>query len=154
MTRVVFIGEMFYSDLSVGGGPVVPGAPGGPVDPGYGRPGWSPVDPGYGRPGGPHVGGGPIYPGHPANRPPGSWGGPTDPGWGHTPGHPGNWVPGSGYPSGQPLPPGVEGPGTEVPPEDYTPAPPPEHISSQYIVSVYDPTTMTWTTKSYPPPPA
>lgn len=28
----------------------LPGA-GGPVDPGYGRPGWSPVDPGYGHPG-------------------------------------------------------------------------------------------------------
>ena len=42
-----------------------PGSWGGPVDPGYGRPGWSPVDPGWG--------GGP--PTHPGNRPPGSWDG-------------------------------------------------------------------------------
>jgi hypothetical protein len=28
----------------------------------------------------------------------------------------------------------------------------PEEIASQYIVSVYNPKTMEWTTKSYPPP--
>ena len=27
MTRIVIVGEMFYSDLSVGGGPVYPAAP-------------------------------------------------------------------------------------------------------------------------------
>ena len=66
-----------------------------PVDPGYGRPGWSPVDPGYGRPGG----------GHPDNSLPGG-------------GHP--WLPGHGpgpggvvYPShpiyhpDKPTPPGT-----------------------------------------------
>ena len=37
-------------------------------------------------------------------------------------------------------------------PEDvYTPAPIPEEIASQYVVSAYNPKTMTWTTKSYPP---
>jgi len=49
-------------------------APGGPVDPGFGRPGGGgPVDPGFGRPVlPPHVGGGPIQ-----------GGGPVDPGFGH-----------------------------------------------------------------------
>ena len=56
--------------------------PNGPVDPGYGRPGWSPADPGYGigtfphpghgLPGGGHISTGPIYGGgHPGNKPPG-----------------------------------------------------------------------------------
>lgn len=165
MTRVVIVGEIYNADLSVGGGPM-PGGPGwsGPVDPGWGV-GGGPVDPGWGggqRP--PHVGGGPVYPGHPANRPPGSWGGPVDPGWGSGGGehpgnrppmggaHPGNRPPGSfpGYPSGGPIIP-PEG-GTDVPADEFTPPPPPEDISSQYIVSVYDPKTMQWTTKSYPPP--
>jgi hypothetical protein len=165
MTRVVIIGEIYNADLSVGGGPIYPGAP---VDPGYGRPdvpGWGlPAHIWGQRP--PHVGGGPVYPGYPSGQPvpPGGpvdpgygrpgWGGPVDPGWGHTPGHPGHWVPGQGYPSGQPLPPGVEGPGTEVPPEEYAPPPPPENIYSQYLVSVWDPKTMTWTTTAYTPPPA
>ena len=111
-----------------------------------------PVDPGWGQ-----------TPGHPANRPPGSWGGPVDPGWGHTPGHPGNRPPGSWdgtYPGGGPIIPPVHvggGPilnpeiGTPVPPEEFTPEIPPETISSQYLVSVYNPKTQTWTTKSYPP---
>jgi hypothetical protein len=116
-------------------------------------------------PGGPpgHVGGGPVYPGHPANRPPGSWGGPVDPGYGwgggeHPgnelpwgPGHPANRPPGSspGYPTGGPIVP-PQG-GTEVPESEYQPLPPPEDIYSQYVVSVWDPKTATWTTKSYPP---
>jgi hypothetical protein len=33
----------------------------------------------------------------------------------------------------------------------YTPTPIPEEIASQYVVSVYDPRTMQWTTKSYAP---
>jgi hypothetical protein len=113
---------------------------------------------------------------HPGNRPPGSWGGPVDPGWGgggHP--HPGNRPPGSweghpdqGLPGGPPdhpwwgggggggrpdqgLPPGAEPRGEEVPPDVYTPAPIPEQIASQYVVSVYNPKTMQWTTKSYPP---
>lgn len=120
-----------------------------------------------------HPGGGPVYPGHPANRPPqgggpvdpgwgGGWGGgAVDPGWGQGGGeHPGNRPPGTEHPgggpsgggqhpSGQPIVP-PQG-GTPVPEDEYTPAPPPEDITSQYIVSVWDPRTMTWTTKTYPP---
>lgn len=157
MTRVVIVGEIYNADLSIGGGPVYPGGPGAPVDPGYGRPGWSPVDPGWGQghPIGGHPGNRP--PGswdgtHPANRPPGSWGGPVDPGWG------GGGFP---HPGGGPMP-GGERPdntlpevlpqgGTEVPPDVMPPPPVPEEIASQYIVSVYNPKTMTWTTKSYSP---
>ena len=58
--------------------------------------------------------------------------------------------------------PGGERPGNELPPEPppggeivpedvYEPAPVPEEIASQYVVSVYNPKTMQWTTKSYPP---
>jgi hypothetical protein len=153
MTRVVIVGEIYNADLSVGGGP----APGGP--------GWGgPVDPGWGggqRP--PHVSGGPIYGGgYPSGQPvppggptdPGygrpSWGGPTDPSWGVGGGHPSTGpIYGGGYPSTGPIVP-PQG-GTDVPADEYTPAPPPEEITSQYIVSVWDPKTMTWTTKSYPP---
>ena len=103
-------------------------------------------------------------PPHVGNRPPGSWGGPVDPGWGQGGGehpgnrppgswtgeHPGNRPPGSGeYPTGGPIVP-PQG-GTEVPPEDYEPLPPPEDIYSQYVVSVWNPKTASWTTKSYPP---
>jgi hypothetical protein len=117
MARVVIVGEIF----SAGGGP---------VDPGYGRPGggWSPVDPGFGWGGGEH----------PGNRPPGSWDGE----------HPGNRPPGSGnYPTGGPIVPPTGG----TPVEDYNPLPPPEDIYSQYVVSVWNPKTASWTTKSYPP---
>ena len=135
MTRVVIVGEIYNADLSVGGGPM-PGGPGwSPVDPGYGRPGWSPVDPGYGRPD--------YAPGHPGNRPPGSWDGT----------HPGNRPPGS-WSGGQidnTLPGTMPQGGTEVPPDVMAPPPVPEEIASQFIVSVYNPKTMTWTTKSYPP---
>jgi hypothetical protein len=139
MTRVVIVGEIFNADLSVGGGPVYPGRPGAPVDPGWGnRP---PVDPGYGRPGwgpvDPGWGGGPPL--HPGNRPPGSWGG-EYPSQGPVWGYPDNSLPGT-------MPQG----GTEVPPDVYPPPPVPEEIASQVIVSVYNPKTMTWTTKSYPP---
>jgi hypothetical protein len=103
-------------------------------------------------------------PPHVGNRPPGSWDGPVDPGWGQGGGeHPGNRPPGSwggehpstgpiyggGHPSGQPIVP-PQG-GTPVPEDEYTPAPPPENIYSQYIVSVWDPKTASWTTKTYPP---
>ena len=120
-------------------------------------------------PGGPpgHISNRPpgSYPGgHPGNRPPGSWGGPVDPGFGWGGGeHPGNRPPGSWdgtHPGGGPIIPPVHvggGPilnpeiGEPVPPEEFTPEIPPESISSQYLVSVYDPKTQTWTTKSYPP---
>jgi hypothetical protein len=151
MTRVVIVGEIYNADLSIGGGPVIPGRPGGPVDPGWGWggpghpsgqpvPPGGPVDPGYGRPGW-----GPVDPGfgwgggeHPGNRPP--YGG----------GHPSQGpIYGGGHPSGGPIVP-PQG-GTEVPEDEYQPTPPPESITSQYIVSVWDPKTMTWTTKTYPP---
>jgi hypothetical protein len=41
--------------------------------------------------------------------------------------------------------------GTEVPEDEYAPLPPPEDIYSQYVVSVWNPKTASWTTKSYPP---
>ena len=115
MTRVVIVGEIF----SAGGGP---------VDPGYGRPGggWSPVDPGFG-------GGGPDH----------IWWG------GGRPDRPDQGLPGGGYPSTGPIAPPRGG--TEVPADEYAPLPPPEDIYSQYVVSVWNPKTASWTTKSYPP---
>ena len=90
--------------------------------------------------GGPAPGGPNWSGGHPGNRPPGSWDGT----------HPSNRPPGSGeYPTGGPIIP-PQG-GTEVPESDYQPLPPPEDIYSQYVVSVWNPKTATWTTKSYPP---
>ena len=96
---------------------------------------------------------------HPGNRPPGSWGGPVDPGWGggppdHAwwggrPDRPDQGLPGGGYPSGQPIVP-PQG-GNVVPEDEYQPLPPPEDIYSQYVVSVWNPKTASWTTKSYPP---
>ena len=150
MTRVVIVGEIYNADLSVGGGPVYPGAPGSPSHP------WVPPPP---------------YPAHPIQGvPPGYWGGvaPPYPDQGLPPGSPGQpthpWVPPQGTPPGiwggpplypdQGLPGAQPQGGTPVPEDVYTPAPIPEEIASQYVVSVYNPRTMTWTTKSYPPPPA
>ena len=103
-------------------------------------------------------------PPHVGNRPPGSWDGPVDPGWGQGGGeHPGNRPPGSwdgthpsnrppgswdgNYPTGGPIIPPQGG----TPVEDYEPLPPPEDIYSQYVVSVWNPKTASWTTQSYPP---
>ena len=138
----------------------LPGGGSGPVDPGWGQ----------GHPGGGHPGNRPPgswggeHPGnrppgswggeHPGNRPPGSWGGPVDPGWGGG---------GRPHPGGGPMPGGGGGqidnelpteppPGGETVPEDvYTPAPIPEEIASQVVISVYNPKTTEWTTKSYTP---
>ena len=73
------------------------------------------------------------------------------------PGHPDHGLPAypdQGLPGNQPYPdqglPGGGG-GTPVPEDVYTPAPIPEEIASQYVVSAYNPKTMKWTTKSYPP---
>jgi hypothetical protein len=80
-----------------------------PVDPGYGRPGWSPVDPGYGRPDwapGHPSGGFPIAPGHPSGGFPIAPGHPSG-GFPIAPGRPDAGFP--VYPSGQPLPPGLGG---------------------------------------------
>ena len=130
MTRVVIVGEIYNADLSIGGGPIYPGGPGAPVDPGYGRPELGPRRSRLGRRTPRMSAAARSILGHPANRPPGSWDG----------SHVDNELPGA-------LPQG----GTEVPPEVLPPPPVPEEIASQYIVSVYNPKTMTWTTKSYPP---
>ena len=156
MTRIVIVGEMFYSDLSVGGGPM----PGGPY-PDQGLPGrppgrpshpiYNPAYPDQGLPGRP--------PGYPDQGlpgvPPGFWGGvaPPYPSQGLPGGQP---YPDQGLPGSQPypdqgLPGGGQGSGTPVPEDVYTPAPIPEEIASQFVVSVYNPKTMEWTTKSYPP---
>ena len=63
---------------------------------------------------------------------------------------PGFWGGSSPHPD-QGLPGGGQNGGTPVPEDVYTPAPIPEEIASQVVVSVYNPRTMSWTTKSYPP---
>jgi hypothetical protein len=158
MTKVVIIGDIYNAGLEIGGGPVYP-PPGQPthpwVPPGQSPPGyWGGVAPPYpdqGLPGGqPH----PSHPIAPGGRPPGYWGGvaPPYPDQGLPGQPPGYWGgvapphPDQGLPGPQP-PPG----GTEVPEDVYTPAPIPEEIASQVVVSVYDPKTTNWTTKSYPP---
>jgi hypothetical protein len=154
MTRIVIVGEMFYSDLSVGGGPM-PGGGGQPSHPIHypgspSHPIYNPAYPDQGLPGGQ------PYPdqGLPG-VPPGFWGGQNPHpdqglpgGSGGSPSHP--WVPPGNYPD-QGLPGGGQGSGTPVPEDVYQPAPVPEEIASQFIVSVYSPKTMEWTTKSYPP---
>ena len=97
--------------------------------------------PDQGLPGGrpPHVGG----------RPP-QGGGPIDPGYGQgdRPDHPWWGGTGSDRPD-QGLP--IQPPQGGTPVEDYQPLPPPEDIYSQYVVSVWNPKTASWTTKSYAP---
>ena len=66
-------------------------------------------------------------------------------------GHPSHPIYGQGGQPDQGLPGGGQNGGTEVPEDVYQPAPIPEEIASQYVVSIYDPKTMQWTTKSYPP---
>ena len=159
MTRVVIVGEIYNADLSIGGGPIYPG--GSPSHP------WVPPSPGSPS----HPIYNPAYPAHPIyNPPPGIWGGPPlypDQGLPGSQPHPSHPIAPGGQPPGiwggpplypdQGLPQPPTGPiappagGTEVPPDVYTPAPIPEEIASQVVVSVYDPRTMTWTTKSYPP---
>ena len=76
MTRVIFVGEMYNADLSVGGGPIIP--PGAP--PGY----WGGVAPPL-----------PTHPIAPGGPPPGYWGGvaPPYPSTGPVPPQPGgSWV--------------------------------------------------------------
>lgn len=97
----------------------------------------------------------PIYhPGHPdhglppfpSQGLPGGGGYPSQPIY--HPGHPDHGLP--PFPD-QGLPGGGGNGGTPVPEDVYTPAPIPEEIASQYVVSMYNPKTMTWTTKSYAP---
>jgi hypothetical protein len=163
MAKVVFVGDLYSQDPQVGGGPM-PGG-GGPVDPGYGRPGWSPVDPGYGRPGGPHISTGPIYGGgHPSGQPvyPG---GPTDPGYGRP-----GWSPtdpGYGRPGWSPVDPGwgVGGGGGStlpvLPPISAPPRPwdppagseipdPPADIADEVVIAVWNPQSATWSVATAP----
>jgi hypothetical protein len=138
MTKIVIVGEMFYSDLGIGGGPVYPpsspGYPAHPIAPGgpAGPPSWGisidrpshPIAPG-GPPLGIWGGAPPTYPdiGGPAPQPPsgpplGIWGG----------GGVGNY-PDAGFPGPQP------GPGRPTHPIYYPPViwppeggmPAPEH---------------------------
>jgi hypothetical protein len=130
MTRVVIVGELYNADLTVGGGPILPGAPPPGIWPSPGHPA-HPIAPG-GRPPG-IWGGAPPYPdqglpgqppgywggvapptaGHPiapGGRPPGIWGGPPlypDQGLPGAP--PGIW-PSPGYPT-HPIAPGGPPPG-------------------------------------------
>jgi hypothetical protein len=143
MTKVVIVGEIYNADLSIGGGPIYPGAPVAPSHP------WVPPSPpGYWGGVAPPV---PTHPIAPGGQPPGYWGGvaPPRPDQGLPGVPPGFWggvappYPDQGLPAGQS--------GTPVPPELMPPPAVPEEIASQVIVSVYDPRTMTWTTKSYPP---
>jgi hypothetical protein len=92
MTKVVFVGEMYYSDLSIGGGPIMPGpgVPTHPIAPGTppGIWGGPPLYPDQGLPGSqPH----PSHPIAPGGRPPGIWGGPP-------------LYPDQGLPGAQPIP--------------------------------------------------
>jgi hypothetical protein len=142
MTKIIIVGEAYYSDLRPDQG-LPPGAPPGI----WGGP---PLYPDQGLPGGQPR---PSHPIAPGGRPPGIWGGPPaypDQGLPGVP--PGFWggvappYPDQGLPAG-PI-------GTPVPPDLMPPPAVPEEIASQYIVSVYNPKTMTWTSKSYPPPAA
>jgi hypothetical protein len=157
MTKVVFIGEMFYSDLSVGGGPIMPGpgqpshpwvppgqAPGYPSHPIYNPPypdqGLPPGSPG--APTHPWVppGGAPSQPGYPSHPiqpvPPGYWGGSSP--------HPDQGLPGAQ--PGVPAHPWVPPAGEELPP-------PPEEIADSTVVAVWKPAEQTWTVTVYEPQP-
>ena len=110
------------------------GLPQPPVYPSHGLPGYQPY-PDQGLPGGQ------PYPDQ--GLPGGQGGRPSHPIY--HPGHPDHGLP--AYPDqGLPQPP----PGG-TPVEDYTPLPPPETVYSQYVVSVWNPKTASWTTKSSPP---
>jgi hypothetical protein len=112
MTRVVFVGELYNADLSIGGGPIYPPS----QPPGiWGPPGPWPTPPI--APGGPPPGiwpspGHPAHPIAPGGRPPGIWGGAPP------------WVDNT-LPQPQPIPgwPPVAMPPIYIPPEGATPPP-------------------------------
>jgi hypothetical protein len=151
MTRIVIVGEMFYSDLQVGGGPVYPGAPGAPSHP-WVPPGGAPSHPIYnppypdqglppgspGSPSHPWVPPQPGYPSHPIQGvPPGYWGGVAPP------------YPDQGLPGVQPGTPSHPW----VPPSGETLPPPPEDIADSTVVAVWKPAEQTWTVTVYEPKP-
>lgn len=86
MARVVFVGELYNADLSVGGGPIIP-APQPPLGI------WGPTDP---RPSHPIAG-------YPWPQPP-SGGGPVDPGYSPPWARPWPPYPDNALPGGQPYP--------------------------------------------------
>lgn len=146
MTKIVIVGEAYYSDLAVGGGPVYPShipgfhpdhglpQPGGPVDPGWSGGSPRPVYPWGGGPGVMP----PIYhPGHPDH------GKPIDPGWsgGVAGPHPSHGLPGGqgGYPTNPWAPPA----GEDLPP-------PPEDIADDFVMALWSPVTQSWTVTTSP----
>ena len=137
MTRIVIVGEMFYSDLSVGGGPM-PGYGGQPSHPIYNPPPGSPSHPIYN----------PAYPdqGLPGT-PPGFWGGMTP--------HPDQGLPGQSPASPshpiQGVPPGPSHPW--VPPQGQQIPPPPDEIADSTVVAVWKPEAQAWTVTVYEPQP-
>jgi hypothetical protein len=97
MTKVCIVGDMYYTDLSIGGGPIIPPGGGGGA-PGYPAHPWVPPW-------------GPAHPIAPGGQPPGFWGGvappwvdTTPPGPQPGPSHP--WIPPR---PGQGQPPGIWG---------------------------------------------
>jgi hypothetical protein len=138
MTDVVFIGKLYNADLSIGGGPIYPGA----QPPGY----WGGVAPPYPDQGLPGSQPRPSHPIAPGGRPPGYWGGvaPPYPDQGLPGAPPGYWggvappYPDHGLPG---LPPGTPTHPIELP--EPLP-PPPAEIADKYVAAVWNPTTDTW----------
>jgi hypothetical protein len=137
MTRVVILGEIYHADLSIGGGPIYPGArpPGywGGVAPPYPDQGLPGVPPGYWGGVAPPAATHPIAPG---GQPPGYWGGAAPP------------YPDQGLPGGQG---GVPTQPIELP--EPLPPPPPE-IAHQIVVAVWNPAKETWSVRVGEPAPA
>jgi hypothetical protein len=156
MTKVIFMGDLYYGDLRPDQGLPGPQPPTGqppgywggvaPPHPDQGLPGqppgyWggvapptvgNPIAPG-GQPPGYWGGVAPPYPSHPiapGGQPPGFWGGVAPP-------HPDQGLP----PGGQPVPP-------EVWPQPPVPPLPPE-LESQLIIAVHKPGAEEWEIKSY-----
>lgn len=93
--KVIFVGEIYHADLSIGGGPIIGGPPAQP--PGI----WGPPGP---------------WP-----TPPIAWPQPpVDPGYGHPIAPPGFW-PGTPPPRPQPQPPGIWGPPSPMPTPPFHP---------------------------------
>ena len=135
MTDIVIVGKAYYADLRPDQGlpPGSPGSPSHPIHyPGYpsqGLPGYPahPIAPG--SPGSPSH---PIY--NPAYPDQGLPGGQPYPDQGLPGVPPGFWGGSNPHPD-QGLPGGGQSSGTPVPEDVYTPAPIPEEIASQYVVS-------------------
>ena len=148
MTKVVIVGDIFYSELGVGGGPIIPPGPPPGVWPGP-APGHPWVPPQGGPPPGVWPGPGPSHPIVIPGVPPGQPGSPQHPIY--VPIYPDQGLPpGSpGYPS-HPIQGVGPGPGHPwVPPEGETLPPPPADIADNTVVAVWQPPTQTWTVTVY-----